>query len=77
VQKAIEGALQRPPAGEVLPAKGDPPVLVQDRFLQALHKAIGPGVARLRLRDAQAQALTARGKDALEFLPVVPSEKRS
>ena len=75
VQKAIEGPLQRSPTGEVLPAKGDPPVLVQDRLLQTLHKAIRPRVARLRLRHAQMQPRTTGGEDALEFLSVVPSEE--
>ncbi len=71
LQKAVERALQRSAAGEVVPPKGNPPMLVQDRFLQALDEAVGPGVAWLRPRDPNAQALTARGKDALEFLAVV------
>ncbi len=37
LQKPVERALQGPPAGEVLPPKGDAPVLVQDRFLHPFH----------------------------------------
>ena len=74
VQKAVERALERSTAGEVLPAKGDAPVLVQDRFLQAFHEAVGPGMTRLGARHANAPPLAARGEDALEFLAVVPSE---
>src|ERR1035437_989872 len=33
LQEAIEGALERAPAGEVVSPKRDAPVLVQDRFL--------------------------------------------
>ena len=74
VHEPIERALKRPLAGEILPAKGDAPMLVQNRFLEALHEAVGPGMSGLRLRDAQMEPLAARGKDALEFLAVVPSE---
>ena len=71
LQKAIERALQRPATGEVLAAKRDAPMLVQDRFLQALDEAIGPGMARLRPRHPDAEALAARGEGALEFFAVV------
>ena len=64
LQKAIERALERSAAGEVLPPKGDAPVLVQDRFLQPLHEAVGPGVARLRARHADAQSFAAPREDA-------------
>jgi hypothetical protein len=73
LQKAIERALQRSAAREVLPPKRNPPMLVQDRFLQALDEAVGPRVARLRARHANAQALAAGGEDALEFLARCPS----
>ena len=52
VQKAIEGALQRSAAGEVLLPKRDAPVFVHDRFLEALDEAVRPRVARFRPRDA-------------------------
>lgn len=73
LQKAIERALQRSAAGEVLPPKRNPPMLVQDRFLEALDEAVGPRVTRFRPRDANAQALTARGEDAWN----VSSDNRS
>src|ERR1035437_4969088 len=71
LQKAVEGALERSPTGEVPPSKGDAPVLVQDRFLQSFHEAVGPGVARLGACHANAQPFAAHGEGALEFLPVV------
>ena len=74
LEKAVEGALERATAGKILPPKGNPPVLVQDRFLQTLDEAVGPGVARLGTGHPNTQALAARRKDALEFLAVVPSE---
>src|ERR1035437_6450997 len=74
LQEAIEGALERAPAGEVVSPKRDAPVLVQDRFLDPLHEAVGPGVTRLRARDADPKALAADREDALEFLAVVGSE---
>jgi hypothetical protein len=54
-------------ARKVLAAKRDAPVLVEDGLLQPLHKAIGPRMARLGPRDAQAQSLTSCGKCAPEF----------
>jgi hypothetical protein len=42
-----KAAIERPPAGEVVPAKDHAPVLGENRLLQALHEAVGPGVARL------------------------------
>ena len=75
MHEPIERALQRPAAGEVLPAKGDPPMLMQNRFLEPLDEAVGPGMPRLRLRHPQVEPLAARGKHALKFLAVVPSEE--
>src|SRR5258708_36531321 len=71
LQEPIEGGLQRSPAGEVLPTKRDAPMLVQDRLLQPLDEAVGPRVPRFRAGHADPEALTARRKDALKFLPVV------
>ena len=48
LQKAIKRGLEHPAAGEVLPAKGDPPVLVHDRFLQAVDEPVRPRVSRFR-----------------------------
>jgi hypothetical protein len=77
LKKPIERALERAVAGEVLPAKRDPPVLVEDGLLQPLHKAIGPRMARLGPGDAHTEGFAPPRERALEFLPVVPSEKRS
>ena len=74
LEKAIERSLERSTSREVLPTKGNPPMLVQNRFLQALDKPVGPRVARLGPGHADAEALAAGGEGALEFLPVVPSE---
>jgi hypothetical protein len=52
-QKPVEAALQGRPAGEVAPAEGHAPVLLQDRALQPLDKTIGPGMAGFRARVAQ------------------------
>src|SRR6476469_6922547 len=71
LQEAIERALQRATTGEVLPAKGDAPVLVQDRFLQAFDEAVGPRVARLGARHLNPEARTPSGQGPLEFLAVV------
>jgi hypothetical protein len=71
LQKPVKRSLQRAPAREVLPPKGDAPVLVQDRFLQAFDEAIGPGVAGLRPRDPDAEELAAGGERPPEFFAVV------
>src|SRR5262245_8544984 len=43
-----QGAGEGGPAGEVAPAELHPPVLLEDRPLQAFDEAVGPGVAWLR-----------------------------
>src|SRR5215210_1401238 len=58
LQKPIERSLQRATAGEVLPPKGDAPVLMQDGLLQALDEPIGPRVTRLRSGHAHAKPVT-------------------
>ena len=40
----IEGVLQGAAAGEVPPAEGHAPVLLQDGALQALDEPVGPGM---------------------------------
>src|SRR5689334_10263819 len=71
LQESVERALQRSPASEVLPTKRDAPMLVQDRFLQPLDEAVGPRMPWFRASHADPEALTAGGKGALKFLPVV------
>ena len=75
LQEAIKRGLERAPAGEILPSERDAPVLVQDRFLQALDETVGPRMAWLRAGETDAEAGTARGEGPLEFLPVVPCFK--
>src|SRR2546428_8985595 len=52
-----ERPLQRRAPGEVSASEGDAPVLLQDRALQALDEAVGPGMARLRAGVAQAEQI--------------------
>jgi hypothetical protein len=56
-QEALEAAGQGGAAGEVAAPKLHPPVLLQDRALQALHETIGPGVPRPGAGVANPQAL--------------------
>jgi len=49
LQEPVERALERPTTGEVLPTKRNAPMLVQERLLQALDKAVGPRMAGLGL----------------------------
>src|SRR5262249_59216954 len=46
---------------------GDAPVLVQDRPLQPLDEAVGPGVARQGARVPDPQGLAGCGKGGLEL----------
>jgi len=45
---ALQPGVELPELREVAPAELDPPVVVEDRLLQALDEAVGEGVARLR-----------------------------
>src|SRR5256712_13008944 len=53
-----ERLLQRRAAGEVSTPEGHSPVLLQDRAVQALDEAVGPGMTRLRAGVAQAEVPT-------------------
>jgi hypothetical protein len=44
-QARVEAALELRAAREVPPAEDDPPVVGEDRTLQALDEAVGPGMA--------------------------------
>src|SRR5437660_1158803 len=48
--EAVEGPLQRPATGEVVPTEGHTPVLLENRALQSFDKAVGPGMARCGAR---------------------------
>src|SRR5438552_16986192 len=49
--EAIEGPLQRPARREVAAPEHHAPVLLENRALQALDEAVGPGVARFGARS--------------------------
>src|SRR5262245_58864499 len=63
----VEAALHRLAVREVLAPKRDAPVLVEDRPLQPLDEAVGPGMARQGARVPDAQSLAGRGIGGLEL----------
>jgi hypothetical protein len=63
----LERALHRGPGGEVLPPELDPPVLVQNRALQPLDEAVGPGMPRFRPGVANAVPLARLVEGAFEL----------
>src|SRR5437899_11356018 len=70
-------AVQRRAVGEVSTPEGHAPVLLQDRALQALDEAVGPGMARLRAGVAQAELPTGLIEGSVELgAPVGRSEER-
>src|SRR2546422_6035376 len=71
-----ERPLQRRATGEVSASEGDAPVLLQDRALQALNEAVGPGMTRLRAGVAQAELATGLIEGAVELgAPVGPGAR--
>src|SRR5215470_18808065 len=46
LHEAAQAAIERGTTGEVVTAEHDAPVLGEDRLLQTLDKAVGPGVPR-------------------------------
>src|SRR3989449_4073082 len=62
-----ERPLQRRATGEVSASEGDAPVLLQDRALQALNEAVGPGMTRLRAGVAQAELPTGLIEGSVEL----------
>src|ERR671936_94480 len=67
LHEPVKAAIERRPAGEVVPAKDHAPVLGENRLLQALHEAVGPGVARLDGCVANRQRPTRSGEFGLEL----------
>src|SRR5262250_1004593 len=67
LHEPVKAAIERRPAGEVVPAKDHAPVLGEDRLLQALHEAVGPGMARLDARVADPQRRTRRRELGFEL----------
>src|SRR5512132_2034433 len=68
LQEAAQAALERRPAGEVMPAKHEPPMLAENGLLQALHEAIGPGMPGLDPSLTDPQRRTGRGESGFEFI---------
>src|SRR5436309_573945 len=69
--KAVEAPRQCGARGEVAATKLHAPVLLQDRALQPLDKAIGPGVARLGPGVPNAVSATGLIERAVEFAAAV------
>src|SRR5262249_14373942 len=66
LHEAERAAVQGDAAGEVVAPEDHPPMLGENLLLQALHEAIGPRVAGLDARLADAQPRTGRRKIGLE-----------
>ena len=77
LQEAAQAALERRAAGEVVPAKHEPPMLAEDGLLQALHEAIGPGMPGLDPRLADPQGGTGRGEGRFEFIAPIRQDALS
>src|SRR5437870_4716725 len=65
--EAIEGPLQRRARREVAAPEHHPPVLLENRALQAFDEAVGPGVARFGARVPEAELAAGRIKRPLEL----------
>jgi hypothetical protein len=77
LQEPVECPLHRRATGKVLPAELDAPVLMQDRALQPLHEAIGPGMARLGAGVANAEPWQASSNAPLNSEPPSVSTRLS
>src|SRR5499433_237186 len=71
LDEPVKAAIERRPAGEVVPAKDHAPVLSEDRLLQPFDEAVGPGVARLDARVADPQHPTGRGELGFELAAAI------
>src|SRR5262245_10835661 len=69
--EAVKGSLQRRARREVAPPEGHAPELLQNRALQALAEAVGPGLAGFGPRVLQAGTPTGDIKGALEIRTAV------
>src|SRR5215467_9660530 len=67
VKKRVETPLQCGSTGEVASAEGHTPVLLQDRALQPLDEAIGPGMPGFRARGAEPQLAAGHVEGPMEF----------
>jgi hypothetical protein len=71
LHEPVKAAIERRPAGEVVPAKDHAPVLGENRLLQALDEAVGPGVARLDACMADSEGPTRGGELGFELAATV------
>src|SRR5262249_34075046 len=71
LHESVKAAIERRSAGEVVPAEDHAPVLGENCLLQALHEAVGPGVARLDAGVADAEYPTCRGELGFELAATV------
>src|SRR5213593_2500456 len=69
--EAIEGPLQRRAPREVAAPEHHAPVLLENRALQALDEAVGPGVARFGARVPEPEQAASRLKCPLELGPTI------
>ena len=67
LHEAIETALHRVAAREVLATKLDPPVLVQDRALRPFDEAVGPRMPRQRPRMSDTEPAAGVGERRVEL----------
>ena len=70
-QEAIEGALQSRARREVATTEHHPPVLLENRALQAFDEAVGPGVARFGARVPKAELTAGCRKRSLKLGPAI------
>ena len=71
LHEAEKAAVQGDAAGEVVAPEDHPPMLGENRLLQALDEAIGPRVAGLDARLADAQPRTGRREIGLELIAAI------
>src|SRR5262249_60193496 len=76
LHEPMKAAIERRPAGEVVPAKDDAPVLGENRLLQALDEAVGPSVAWPDAGVADPEGPGCRGEPGLELSPTPREHSR-
>src|SRR5580765_5385931 len=69
--EAVGAAVEAGAAGEVVAPKDDPPMLAEDRLLESLDEAIGPGMARLDARLADAERPTGGREVGFELIAAI------
>ena len=74
VHEGVERDFELTAGREVAAPKDDAPMLVKDRALQALDKAVGPAVTRLGARVANVEAVAGLVEVGLEFVAMVAED---